>query len=91
MARVLAVEQVAGRLQIQPHLVFASSEVLTDVTRGRAAAAYGQMAAILMLRFEEVAGNVDGRLPGMMRSVGFQSVASTVRLSTVFETLDATL
>ena len=29
MARVLAVEQVAGRLQIQPHLVFTSSEVLT--------------------------------------------------------------
>ena len=36
----------------------------------------------------EVADNVDGRLPGMMRSVGFQSVASTVRLSTVFGTLE---
>lgn len=41
MARVLAEEQVAGRLLIHPHLVFSSSEVLTDETRRRAEAAWG--------------------------------------------------
>jgi len=41
MARILAEEQLAGRLQIHPHLVFTSSEVLTDETRRRAEAAWG--------------------------------------------------
>lgn len=35
MARILADEQLAGRLNIHPHLVFTSSEVLTDETRRR--------------------------------------------------------
>jgi len=42
MARILADEQLAGRLQIAPHLVFTSSEVLTDETRRLIAAAWGQ-------------------------------------------------
>ena len=33
MARVLAEEQLAGRLNIHPHLIFTSSEVLTQETR----------------------------------------------------------
>ncbi|HEX6608246.1 MAG TPA: phenylacetate--CoA ligase family protein [Chloroflexia bacterium] len=42
MARILADEQLAGRLRITPHLVFTSSEVLTDETRRLVAAAWGQ-------------------------------------------------
>jgi phenylacetate-coenzyme A ligase PaaK-like adenylate-forming protein len=42
MARVLADEQLAGRLNIHPHLVFTSSEVLTGETRRRAEQAWGQ-------------------------------------------------
>lgn len=41
MARILADEQLAGRLQIAPHLVFTSSEVLTEETRQRVEAAWG--------------------------------------------------
>jgi putative adenylate-forming enzyme len=41
MARLLADEQLAGRLRIAPHLVFTSSEVLTDETRRRVEAAWG--------------------------------------------------
>jgi putative adenylate-forming enzyme len=41
MARILAEEQLAERLQIHPHLVFTSSEVLTDETRRRVQAAWG--------------------------------------------------
>jgi phenylacetate-CoA ligase len=41
MARVLADEQLSGRLRIDPHRVFTSSEVLTDETRRRIAAAWG--------------------------------------------------
>jgi len=41
MARILAEEQLAGRLRIHPHLTFTSSEVLTDETRRRAEAAWG--------------------------------------------------
>lgn len=41
MARILAEEQLAGRLQIQPEKVFTSSEVLTDETRRRVKAAWG--------------------------------------------------
>ncbi|MCZ7574359.1 MAG: hypothetical protein M5U01_37895 [Ardenticatenaceae bacterium] len=41
MARILADEQLAGRLQIRPHLVFTSSEVLTEETRRRVEAAWG--------------------------------------------------
>lgn len=33
MLRILANEQLAGRLRIHPHLIFASSEVLTEETR----------------------------------------------------------
>ena len=43
MARVLADEQLAGRLSIDPHLVFTSSEVLTDETRRRIEAAWGHL------------------------------------------------
>ena len=42
MARVLADEQLAGRLRIHARVVFTSSEVLTDETRRRVAAAWGQ-------------------------------------------------
>lgn len=42
MARLLAEEQVARHLHIAPHLVFTSSEVLTDDTRRRVEAAWGQ-------------------------------------------------
>lgn len=41
MARLLAEEQLAGRLRIAPHLVFTSSEVLTAETRRLAEAAWG--------------------------------------------------
>jgi putative adenylate-forming enzyme len=40
MARVLAEEQLAGRLHISPDKVFTSSEVLTDETRRRVRAAW---------------------------------------------------
>jgi putative adenylate-forming enzyme len=42
MARLLAEEQVAGRLRIHPHVVYTSSEVLTDETRRRIKTAWGQ-------------------------------------------------
>lgn len=42
MTRILADEQFAGRLRIHPRVVFTSSEVLTDETRRRIAAAWGQ-------------------------------------------------
>jgi phenylacetate-CoA ligase len=42
MARILADEQSAGRLHIHPHLVFTSSEVLTEETRRRAEQAWNQ-------------------------------------------------
>lgn len=42
MARVLAEEQLTGRLRIRPQTVFTSSEVLTEETRRRVAAAWGQ-------------------------------------------------
>jgi phenylacetate-CoA ligase len=41
-ARVLAQEQLAGRLRIAPRLVFTSSEVLTAETRRMVVAAWGQ-------------------------------------------------
>ena len=41
MAHVLAEEQIAGRLHIQPDKTFASSEVLTDDTRRRIKIAWG--------------------------------------------------
>lgn len=41
MARILAEEQLAGRLAIRPETVFASSEVLTDETRRRVKLAWG--------------------------------------------------
>lgn len=42
MARILADEQLSGRLHIAPDLVYTSSEVLTDETRRRIEAAWGQ-------------------------------------------------
>ncbi len=42
IARILADEQLAGRLRIAPHLIFTSSEVLTGETRRRAEAAWGR-------------------------------------------------
>jgi phenylacetate-coenzyme A ligase PaaK-like adenylate-forming protein len=42
MARVLASEQLEGRLHIHPHLVFTSSEVLTDETCRRVELAWGR-------------------------------------------------
>jgi len=41
MARILAEEQLAGRLHIQPGKTFTSSEVLTDETRRRVRLAWG--------------------------------------------------
>jgi phenylacetate-CoA ligase len=41
MSRILAQEQLAGRLHISPEKVFTSSEVLTDETRRRVTAAWG--------------------------------------------------
>jgi putative adenylate-forming enzyme len=40
-ARILADEQLAGRLRIAPRVVFTSSEVLTEETRHRVEAAWG--------------------------------------------------
>ena len=42
MARILADEQLAGRLQITPSAVFTSSEVLTEQTRRRIVQAWGE-------------------------------------------------
>jgi phenylacetate-coenzyme A ligase PaaK-like adenylate-forming protein len=42
MARILADEQLAGRLQIRPRAVFTSSEVLTQETRRRIVQARGE-------------------------------------------------
>lgn len=41
MMRILADEQLAGRLQIHPHMIIPGSEVLTDETRRRIEAAWG--------------------------------------------------
>jgi phenylacetate-coenzyme A ligase PaaK-like adenylate-forming protein len=41
MMRILADEQLAGRLHIQPHMIIPGSEVLTDETRRRIEAAWG--------------------------------------------------
>lgn len=43
MARILAEEQHAGRLQIRPTVIFTSSEVLTDETRRRVEDAWGKV------------------------------------------------
>ncbi|HXV93822.1 MAG TPA: hypothetical protein VD813_11020 [Pseudonocardia sp.] len=42
MLRLLATEQLAGRLRISPRFVFSASEVLTDATRRLATAAWGR-------------------------------------------------
>src|SRR6266487_6791314 len=42
MMRILADEQLAGRLQIRPHAVFTSSELLTEETRRRIVQAWGE-------------------------------------------------
>jgi phenylacetate-CoA ligase len=42
MARILADEQLAGRLRITPHAVLTSSEVLTEETRRRIVQAWGE-------------------------------------------------
>ena len=42
MTRILADEQLAGRLHIRPHAVFTSSEVLTQETRRRIVQAWGE-------------------------------------------------
>jgi phenylacetate-coenzyme A ligase PaaK-like adenylate-forming protein len=42
MARILADEQLAGRLQISPRAVFTSSEMLTQETRRRTVQAWGE-------------------------------------------------
>lgn len=41
MMRILADEQLSGRLHIQPHMIIPGSEVLTDETRRRIEAAWG--------------------------------------------------
>ena len=41
MMRILADEQLAGRLRIHPHMIIPGSEVLTDETRRRIHAAWG--------------------------------------------------
>lgn len=41
MGRILAEEQIAGRLHIHPHVVYTSSEVLTEGTRRRIEEAWG--------------------------------------------------
>lgn len=41
MARLLAEEQLAGRLHIEPRFIYVSSEVLTDDTRRRVKTAWG--------------------------------------------------
>src|SRR5829696_3566560 len=43
MLRLLAEEQMAGRLTISPHIVFSASEVLTDSTGRLAQAAWGRV------------------------------------------------
>ncbi len=43
MARILAEEQHAGRLQIKPTVIFTSSEVLTEETRRRVEDAWGKV------------------------------------------------
>lgn len=43
MARILAEEQHAGRLQIRPTVIFTSSEVLTEETRRRVEDAWGKV------------------------------------------------
>ena len=55
---------------------------------GKPGSTYGRLVAVLMRRFEEVADNLDGRLPQMMRSAGFQEVVRTARLDSVFGTLE---
>lgn len=42
MARVLAEEQLAGRLHIRPEAVFCASEILTATTKARAVEAWGR-------------------------------------------------
>lgn len=42
MARILADEQLAGRLRIAPHVVFTSSEVLSDAARRMIESAWGK-------------------------------------------------
>lgn len=43
MMRILADEQLAGRLRIHPHMIIPGSEVLTDETRRRIEAAWGHL------------------------------------------------
>jgi putative adenylate-forming enzyme len=43
MAGVLAAEQLAGRLRIQPEIIITAAEVLTDDLRARAEAAWGKI------------------------------------------------
>lgn len=56
MGRILAEEQHAGRLHINPAVVFTSSEVLTDETRRRIEAAWGR------ILFNEYAATESGGL-----------------------------
>lgn len=56
MARILAEEQHAGRLQIKPDVIFTSSEVLTEKTRQRVEDAWGK------ILFNEYAATESGGL-----------------------------
>jgi phenylacetate-CoA ligase len=56
MARILAEEKHAGRLHIQPTVIFTSSEVLTDETRRRVEDAWGK------ILFNEYAATESGGL-----------------------------
>jgi putative adenylate-forming enzyme len=56
MARILAEEQHAGRLQIKPAVIFTSSEVLTEQTRRRVEDAWGK------ILFNEYAATESGGL-----------------------------
>ena len=56
MARILAEEQHAGRLQIKPTIIFTSSEVLTDESRRRVEDAWGK------ILFNEYAATESGGL-----------------------------
>jgi phenylacetate-coenzyme A ligase PaaK-like adenylate-forming protein len=56
MARILAEEQHAGRLQIKPTVIFTSSEVLTEETRRRVEATWGK------ILFNEYAATESGGL-----------------------------
>lgn len=56
MARILAEEQHAGRLQIKPTVIFTSSEVLTEQTRRRVEDAWGK------ILFNEYAATESGGL-----------------------------